>query len=177
MPTYAQLYQAIPKAGNDPVAKARAVENLLGFVRRELESPRTDADTIKSGLEVMQAHGTTDDIPLIGGLIEHRSREPLKLDPLTLEFAREVKRQLQERFYLLADIRYEEDEFLQASTPVPKDPRSEWLAIRRGQIVAEARDRVDVEAAIARKQGAKSSPYVALIIPVGGIFPDFHERR
>jgi hypothetical protein len=171
MPTYAQLYEAIAKAGDDPVAKATAVEALLHFIRGELESPHTAADRVKNGIEMLHRFGTIDDVALLARVIARG--QPLD----DLGFAREVKRQLQERHYLLAEISEEEEEFLRTHTLTPENPRSKWMAVRLGRIVADAPDRVDVEAAVARKQGTRSTPYVALIVPVGEDFPGSHERR
>jgi hypothetical protein len=169
--SYSELYQDIAHAGIDPQARRRAIETLLSYVRSELEAPRIARDRIKGDLEILQGHGTAEDIRRIDDIIARRS-----LDDSTLDFAREVKRLIQERCYLLAEISQEEEAAVRSGALVPRDPRSRWLAVRRGVIVAEAVERADVEAEITRKQRARSS-YVAVVVPAGGVFRNSHERR
>src|SRR5712672_3571071 len=102
--SYSELYQDIPRAGSDPQARQRAIEALLSYVRSELETPRIARDRIKADLEILQGHGTAEDIRRIDDIIARRV-----LDDSTLDFAREVKRLIQERCYLLAEISQEEE--------------------------------------------------------------------
>ena len=169
--TYSELYQDIERAGSDPQARQRAIEAMLSFVRAELETPRIARDRVKADLEFLQGNGTAEDVRRINDIIARRS-----LDDSTLDFAREIKRQIQERCYLLAEISQEEEAAVRSRTLVPKDPRSRWLAVRRGVIVAEAAERADVEAEITRRQRARSS-YVAVVVPAGGVLPNSHKRR
>jgi tryptophan 2,3-dioxygenase len=169
--SYSELYQDIARAGGDAQARQRAIEALLGFVRAELETPRIARDRIKADLEILQGHGTAEDIRRIDDIIARPS-----MDDCTLDFACEVKRQIQERCYLLAEISQEEEDAVRGGALVPKDPRSQWLAVRRGVIVAEAAERADVEAEITRKQRVRSS-YVAVVVPADGVLRNSHERR
>ena len=169
--TYSDLQQAVAQAGRDAQAKQPAIEELLAFVRAELDSPRTARDRIKIDLEVLHTHGKKEDIQRIDDVITRRT-----LDDVTVDFAREIKRQIQERCYLLTDISQEEEEALRTRAPTPRDPKSRWLAIWRGVIVVEGAERAEVEAEITRRQRARSS-YVALVIPVDGALRNSHERR
>lgn len=169
--SYSELYQDIARAGSDVLARQRAVQALLAFIRTELESPRTAKDRIKTGLEALQRYGTAEDISRIDDVIARRS-----LDDATLDSAREIKRQIQERCYLLADISQEEEDAVRSGALVPKDPRSRWLAVRRGAIVFEAAERAEVEAEITRRQRARPS-YMAVVVPVGSALRNSHERR
>jgi hypothetical protein len=171
MDRYSQLFLNIERAGSDAQAQQRAIQALLDFVRTELESPRTARDRIKPDLDILQRWGTADDIQRIDDVIARRS-----LDDSTLDSALEIKRQIQERCYLLADISQEEENAVRSGTLVPKDPRSRWLAVRRGRILFEAAERTDVEAEITRRQRARSS-YVAVVVPADGVLRNSHERR
>lgn len=171
MDRYSQLFLNIERAGRDAQAQQRAIQALLDFVRTELESPRTVRERIKPDLDILQRWGTADDIQRIDDVIARRS-----LDDCTLDSAREIKRQIQERCYLLADISQEEEDAVRSGALVPRDPGSRWLAVRRGVIVAEAVERAEVEAEITRRQRTRSS-YVAVVVPAGGVFRNSHERR
>src|ERR1044071_2815100 len=169
--SYSDLSQDFARAGSDSHARQRAIETMLGFVRAELETPRISRDRIKADLEFLQGNGTAEDLRRIDDIIARRS-----MDDFTLDFAREVKRQIQERCYLLAEISQEEEDAVRSGALVPRDPRSRWLAVRRGVIVAEAVERAEVEAEITRRQRARSC-YVAVVVPAGGGFRNSHERR
>ena len=168
--TYAELYKELAQAKSED-EKQLARQALLTCVRDELDSPHTEIEQIKTGLEVLQTRGTLEDIQRIDDVVVRHS-----LDGFTLNFAREVKRHLQERCYLLADISRDEEDILRTQPLTPKDPGSRWLAVRRGKILAEGAERAEVEAAVSRMQVARSS-LVALIVPVGSALPSVHERR
>lgn len=170
MDRYSQLHQNVARA-ETVEDKQRAVQALLDFVRTELESQRTARDRIKPDLETLQRWGTADDIQRIDDVIARRS-----LDDSTLDFAREIKRLIQERCYLLADISQEEEDAVRSGALVPKDPRSRWLAVRRGRILFEAAERAEVEAYITSRRRTRPS-YMAMVVPVGGALRNSHERR
>jgi hypothetical protein len=151
--------------------KLREAQVRLSNARDELDSSQIPRDEIRANLEVLLTDGTIDDIGRIAGVISR-----MELDNDTLEFASEVKRQLQERSYLLAEIIQEEQDILSTRNLVPRDPRSRWLAVRRGTILAEAVERAEVEEAITGKQEECAS-YVALVVPVGNPLPSIRERR
>lgn len=170
MDRYSQLYQNVARA-ETLEEKQRAVQALLDFVRTELESPRTDRERIKPDLEILQRWGIADDIRLIDAVLARRS-----VDDSTLDCAREIKRQIQERCYLLADISQEEEDAVHSGALVPKDPRSRWLAVRRGRILFEAAERAEVEAYITSRRRTRPS-YMAVVVPVGSALRNSHERR
>jgi hypothetical protein len=155
-------YAEQPWDHSHPESKRAADLREQARVRRELASTETPVFDIPSLLGNLRRFGEVDDIPLLRKLPRRRS----DLGAALIDMTGEIIRMLLERAEAHARIEREERTLITLMAPGPRDDASEYLAFRRGKLVAQGKNRRAVTAAIDQKRRTTNPHYHAIVLSV-----------
>lgn len=152
-----------PDTRNDPLLEARRTLDRLTL-------PRSMAE-IAAAMEPLSQMGQRDDIRRIDRVLA----QP-QLHEQVRDMAREIRRRIQEREYMLPDIYREEEEAVtERGLPQPRDASARWMAVRLGIAAMEGATLQEVEDKIARRQH-DGQPFFAFTVEIDKPLPVIRRR-